>query len=117
MGGKTSGETMPPPVTTGTVDSGANDEMMAQLMQAMMAQSAMVAAAAQPPPTPALPTVYETPEINWEDEIARLNAKAQGETALERARKKGVLDTISGGSLLTDEEPTTTEMSVLVGSA
>jgi hypothetical protein len=92
------------------------DEMLSQLMNAMMAQSAMVAAAAQPPPTPTLPPIYETPEIDWEDEIARLNRKAKGNAAADVLRKKGVLDTIGTGSLLAEEEePATTESSLLIG--
>ncbi len=116
MGGKSSELPSPPPPAiqqSGTEDTATMD----MLMQMMAAQSAMAAAAAQPPPMPEIPPIYETPEINWEDQLAQLNQKAKAQTAADIARKKGVLDTIGSGSLLAeDEEPDTTDLSILVAS-
>ena len=118
MGGKSSELPSPPPPAIQQSGSEMDQAgMMDMMMQMMAAQSAMAAAAAQPPPMPEIPPIYETPEINWEDQLAQLNQKAKAQTAADIARKKGVLDTIGSGSLLAeDEEPDTTDLSILVAS-
>jgi len=108
MGGKSQMQEPPPPVI-GDTTQGMDAAALEGLMQMMAAQSAVTAAmAAQPPPTPQLPPIYTSPEIDWADKIEALNYKVAGEEAAEKARRKGLIDTIHSGLLLDEEEPETT---------
>jgi len=114
MGGKGS-EAAPPPTYQPQLQSsgGTDTEMMQMMMQMMAAQAAMAAMAAMPPAMPEVPPIYTDPKINWEDKVSQLNQKMKADYAADRRKKKGLSDTVLTGSLLDEEEPVTTNKSLL----
>jgi hypothetical protein len=76
----------------------------------MAAQSAM---AAMPPAMPEVPPVYTDPKIDWAEKVDQLNQKMKADYAKDQQRRKTATDTVLTGSLLEEEQPTTTDKSML----
>ena len=89
---------------------GADTEMMQMMMQMMAAQAAM---AAMPPAMPEIPPVYTDPKIDWKEKVDQLNQRMKADYAKDKQKKKGLTDTVLTGSLLEEEQPSTTNKSIL----
>ena len=102
MGGK-SAPAAPPAVTP--APSFDMEGMMAMMMQMMGGMNQQAPAM---PTVPDAPEVRRTPEVDWKERNAQLQARMKGDQFNDRARKKGRSDTIHTSPLL-DEQPEETE--------
>ncbi|RKZ80041.1 MAG: hypothetical protein DRQ35_03050 [Gammaproteobacteria bacterium] len=103
MGGKSAPEA-PPPVQPPAMDM----ESMMMMMSSMMGGLSGMT----PPGVPELPEAPEierTPEIDWKERNAQLQAKMKGEQFSDNAARKGRTDTIHTSPLL-DEQPDVAEV-------
>ena len=87
--------------------------MMAQMMQSMQ-QMAGIAAIPAPQPMPALPDIYQSPEVDWSERQEQLAQQMRADFGIDAARRHGRGKTVLSSPLL-DEESADVTQSVLAG--
>ena len=109
---KGGGQQMSAPANADT--SSMDMDMMMQLMTAMssMSQPEMPAT----PPVLKEPPIQQAEDIDWTEMLSTLSTKARADQSIDAARKKGRSDTIHSSQSLLDEEPTTSNKSLLSGA-
>jgi len=93
-------------------------EMMAGMMEGMMAQAAaqqesmasmqLLMNAPELPQMPSMPALFETPDIDWTEKQDQLAAKAKADWNVDAARRKTRGDTVLTSPLLDDDDASVT---------
>ena len=103
-----------------------NSAAMMQMMESMSSQQQQQVPHApqmpqmqqqmpQQPPMMEMPSIVEPLDIDWTEKQDQLKAKAKADFNLDKARKKGRMETVLTSPLLDDEEVDVTS-SILSGS-
>lgn len=102
-----------PPIPTSYGEEGMQDDINAQMLEAL-ALMAMMGSGPAAPSIPPTPEIITEPEIDWSDQEEKLAAKMKADFHIEQLRRHGVPQTIHSSPLTDETDPDTTE-SILTG--
>lgn len=103
-----------PPIPIQTENEGQlQDDMAAQMMEAMMMMAMMGSPAV--PAVPAAPPIDRVPDIDWSEKQKRIASKMKADYHVSQLQRHGRAQTIHTSPLLDTQEAETTEQT-LIGS-